>query len=413
MRSRQPELGPATHLAVGRGDTRPVVLHYCQHSVGMGHLVRSLAIAAVLAQRYRVVLCSGGRVPDEIAIPPGVELIALPPVGSGPDGALVSQDPATSLGEALAARGRLLLDTFTAIDPDVLLIELFPLGRRGFASELIPLLKRARGTRHRQVVCSVRDLLVSGHPDQQRHDDEAAGRLNAFFDAVIVHGDPGFARLEESFRPRIPVRVPVLYSGFVTARTAPPLALGHRADQIVVSAGGGLVGDELFRAAAEAHRSRLAPGGLATRIITGPFLPAADFDRLREQAAGTEGLTVERFVPDLCAVMASCAVSVSQCGYNTAIDLLLSGTPAVVVPYGEGRESEQRDRARRLAGLGVVRVLPPARLSAAALAEEVLRLAKSPARPPAAALGGAARTAALVGSLLEPPVAELAAGPAR
>ena len=164
------------------------------------------------------------------------------------------------------------------------------------------------------VICSVRDLLVSGHPDKQRHDDEAAARLDAYFDAVIVHCDPRFARLEETFRPSVPAKVPVFYSGFVSARSAPPETARQRTGQVVVSAGGGLVGGRLFGVAVEAHKSRLSRHGLTTRIITGPFLPEADFTRLRAQAQGTDGLSVERFVPDLCEVMASSAVSVSQIG---------------------------------------------------------------------------------------------------
>ena len=44
----------------------PAVLFYCQHAVGMGHLVRSLALAGALARRFRVVFLSGGRVPHRL-----------------------------------------------------------------------------------------------------------------------------------------------------------------------------------------------------------------------------------------------------------------------------------------------------------------------------------------------------------
>jgi predicted glycosyltransferase len=60
--------------------------------------------------------------------------------------------------------------------------------------------------------------------------------------------------------------------------------------------------------------------------------------------------------------MAASAVSVSQGGYNTTMDILGCTTPAVVVPYGEGREDEQAARAQRLERLGALRVLDPSRL---------------------------------------------------
>jgi len=60
---------------------RPAVLFYCQHSLGMGHLMRSFALADRLAERFRVVLLNGGRLPKLVAAPANIELINLPPLG--------------------------------------------------------------------------------------------------------------------------------------------------------------------------------------------------------------------------------------------------------------------------------------------------------------------------------------------
>ena len=51
----------------------------------------------------------------------------------------------------------------------------------------------------------------------------------------------------------------------------------------------------------------------------------------------------------------------SQCGYNTTLDLLRTGVPALVVPFAEGGEDEQTRRAERLERLGAVRVLEAGR----------------------------------------------------
>ncbi len=379
----------------------PNVLFYSHHSTGLGHLVRSLAVAGGLASRARVTLCCGGRVPDGIAIPPGVDLVALPPLGADADGRLADATGATSVSEVLAERGALLERCFERLAPEVLMIELFPFGRRKFAPELLPLLDAARSAQPGPlVVCSVRDLLVSGHPEKASHDEEAARRLDAYFDAVIVHGDPRFARLEETFAPATPTRVPIFYSGFAVSGSRPAIPTSRR-PEVVVSAGGGLVGRDLFEAAAEAHLSHLRDFGLRTRIITGPFLPDPDVDRLRSLAGTDTGLSVERFVADLRSQLAQAAVSVSQCGYNTTLDILLTGVPALVVPYGDDRENEQSERARRLAALGAVEVVPPGRLNARTLADGVLGLLAAPATPPALDLAGAERSAEVVFSLLD------------
>ncbi|MHB1930779.1 MAG: glycosyltransferase family protein, partial [Acidimicrobiales bacterium] len=241
--------------------------------------------------------------------------------------------------------------------------------------ELLPVLAAARHLDSPPVVvCSVRDILVANGPGQQRRDDQAARRLNRYFDAVIVHADPRLVRLEDTFRPSIPIDPPVHYSGFVVRTGERPTGVRRQPPEILVSAGGGMVGGPLLRTAAEAQRLHLGALGITTRIVTGPFLPPRDVVALHAAATGCPGLTVERFVPDLGAAMVRASVSVSQCGYNTALDVLRSGVAALVVPYDGGRETEQAGRAQRLAHLGALRVLPTRDLSAARLAHEVVGL---------------------------------------
>ncbi len=385
------------------------VLHYSHHSTGLGHLVRSLAVAGALAEQAEVLFCSGGRVPQQMAIPAGVRLVTLPPIGTGERGALMSLDPGYTLEEAWEERRRELLGCFDEFNPDALLVELFPFGRRKFAGELTALLERARQGRPRTIVSSVRDLLVDAHRDKQRHDDEAAARLDAYFDAVIVHGDPRFARLEETFRPAVAPTVPVYYSGFVAPSTPVAPAAGHPS-QILVSTGGGLLGGRLLSAVVAAHESILGPMGATTRVITGPFMPAESYGDLSARADRIEGLTVERFVPDLASAIAESAVSVSLCGYNTSIDLLRAGVPAVVVPYDEAGETEQLSRARRLESLGLVTLLPAAELSPESLSASVLDAVVKPGRPAGLDLDGAANTAGLMSELMSRPSPRLVRG---
>jgi predicted glycosyltransferase len=93
---------------------------------------------------------------------------------------------------------------------------------------------------------------------------------------------------------------------------------------------------------------------------------------LQDQAEKLDGFEVVRYLPDLRTEMARSAVTVSQCGYNTTIDILRAGVPAVVVPFAEGREDEQRQRAERLDDLGVLRCVAPEDLDADHLADAVI-----------------------------------------
>jgi predicted glycosyltransferase len=383
--------------------SRPALLCYCQHSVGLGHLMRSYALCAALSERFRVVLLCGGALPRGIRRPTGVEVVPLPPLGVGAAGGFVSHDARLSVEQAWELRRERILAAFRAVRPEVVLVELFPFGRAKFARELVPLLEAARAA-GALTACSLRDILVSRRADQQAHDDRAAALADAHLDAVLVHSDPGFARLEETFAPRRPLRVPVHYTGFVVrdpARTAPA-----RGEHVVISAGGGLVGEPLLRAALEAQPAI----GVPMRVIGGPLLPEDAWQRLTALAG--PGVELRRTVADLGAELRAARASVSQGGYNTALEVVRSGVPGLIVPYATPEEDEQTRRARRLERLGAVRVLAAERLGRASLAGEVRRLLAFRPRPASVDLDGARRTGEVLDELLAGSLPAAAAGAA-
>ena len=59
---------------------RRTLLMYCQHSLGLGHLRRSWAIASALAGEFQVVLLNGGAPVSGLSAPVGIEEIQLPPL---------------------------------------------------------------------------------------------------------------------------------------------------------------------------------------------------------------------------------------------------------------------------------------------------------------------------------------------
>jgi len=380
---------------------RPAILFYCQHSLGMGHLVRSLALADGFSRRFRVVLLNGGRMPKGIIVPAGIEVVNLPPLGMNDAGALVSYDKRVSVDRALDRRQRIIRESFAKLRPAVVLVELFPFGRKKFAGELLPLLHAARQPETRAlVVCSLRDILVSQRKKQQEHDDRAATWANEFFDLVLVHSDPSFARFEESFQPRIPLRVPVQYTGFVVPRGVTLRRGPSPRKSIVVSAGGGVVGEPLLRLAIEAHQHFAEDAGIEMKIIGGPLLPQESWQLLRSLARGRKRLKLIRHVSDLAGELSAAAVSISQAGYNTCLDVLRAGVPALLVPFAREDENEQRTRALRLQDLGLVKVLDEREQTSERLATEIRGLLNFKFARPALDLNGAERSAELIESML-------------
>jgi len=74
--------------------------------------------------------------------------------------------------------------------------------------------------------------------------------------------------------------------------------------------------------------------------------------------------------------LAACAVSVSQAGYNTALDTAAAGCGAVFVPYSRHGEAEQLRRAEKFAALGRAVTVAEDDLNAASLASAIDRAAR-------------------------------------
>ncbi|GEP05249.1 glycosyltransferase [Methylobacterium oxalidis] len=378
------------------------VLIAVTHLLGAGHLTRAAALARGLAcAGHAVVLVTGGRPAPMVSLE-GVEVVELPPVrveGTA-FGTLLDADGGPAGEHHLARRRRLLLETFARCRPDAVVTELFPFGRRALADEFLALLEAARARIPRPVVlASIRDILVA--PDRAAKVREAGERIAAWYDAVLVHGDPALAPLDASWPVDTELAARLRYTGYVDEGVPCPPAGERRG--ILVSAGSSAAGTGLLRAAAEAARGT---PDLGWRILAGHGVPDAV---LAEIGEGLPAGTIGRSRPDFRALLAGSALSVSACGYNTAVDLLATGTPALLVPFEAGRETEQRLRAERLAARGLAGVLPEAGLDGAILRAAVRRsLAAAPPPPHGIDLGGIDRSVAIIealaGRTARPPV---------
>ena len=209
---------------------------------------------------------------------------------------------------------------------------------------------------------SIRDILQKRSKPER--DAETVDLVLRHYDMVLVHGDPAFAALDASFAPADRIAHKIAYSGLVCPPPPPPSQ--HHFD-VIVSAGGGAVGAGLVQAALDA--ARLMPDLARWCVIAGPNLPQADMDRLATDVPPNATLT--RFRPDFTSLLAGARISVSQAGYNTVGDILQAGCRAVLVPFVAGGETEQADRAERLARIGRASVLPEDGLSGASMATAI------------------------------------------
>lgn len=371
------------------------VLFYVQHLLGIGHLMRARRIVLALRDDdFEVTLVTGGRSLPGFEVS-GVEHINLPSMAvSSEDFNTLVDAQGDPIDDAFKRkRCALLLETYQKIQPDIVILEAFPFGRRQVRFELLPLIEAIESSSSKPLLlASIRDIL------QKRvkpgRDAETVNLILKHFDNVLVHGDPEFAELASSFSLSADIAEQILYTGLVCG---PQPVIGSRQFTVVVSAGGGAVGAELVRASVEA--SRQLPDVDSWCVITGPNFPEEDFLQIVDNVPSN--VTVERFCEDFTSVLAGAQLSVSQAGYNTVSDILQARCRCVLVPFSSGTETEQSARAQRLEELGLAAVVPEEQLSAPNLALAITRaMRQTPsAQPIAINADGAANTARLLREL--------------
>lgn len=374
---------------------------YVQHLLGIGHLKRAVVLARALADAgLEVTLASGGR-PVEVLAIEGARLLQLPSAVAADLGfKLLLDEHGAPIDERWRERRReALLAAYEAAAPHALILELYPFGRRQMGFELQPLLERASAAARRPViVSSVRDIVGGGRRKPHRQ-DEMLALVERYFDHVLVHGDPALVAFDQTFRHAARIADKLHYTGYVIGRAraaAARTAAGR--DEVIVSAGGGAMGMKLLACAIRA-RPLTSLAGRTWRVLAGANMPAAEFAELEALAAegGDGGLVLEPARPDFPALLAHCALSISQGGYNTILEVLDAGARAVVAPFARGEEVEQALRAGILAERGLIELLAEDDLTPQALAAAVERAMRRPRAAKAQVdMRGAERSAELV-----------------
>ncbi len=376
------------------------VLFYVQHLLGTGHLVRSAIICRALSEAgLDVHLVSGGAITDVDAGGATIHQLAPLHCAAGGFSRLLTNEGKPADEAFKSSRLDALLALFHTLEPDVLITEAFPFGRRQMRFELQPLLDAAHNaTPPPLILCSLRDILQTNR--KPGRDAETAALVNAKYDAVLVHGDPAFARLEDSFTEAEAIHRKVRQTGIVADLARPRWRLGADigADaEVLVQAGGGAVGAALLDTAIDARPLTLFKNS-PWLLVSGSNVAEEDFRRLRRRAA--KGLKVERFIANLAARLGRCALSVSQGGYNSVAEILHARNPAVIVPYARDNETEQAFRGERLTERGLARVVAEEDMTPESLAAAIDNAASQPPAKSGIDLGGARKTALIIQKML-------------
>jgi UDP-N-acetylglucosamine--N-acetylmuramyl-(pentapeptide) pyrophosphoryl-undecaprenol N-acetylglucosamine transferase len=359
---------------------------FVSHLMGSGHLVRVLAIARALqAAGAAPTVISGGR-PLPHLDRGDVPLVQLPPLTiRGTDyRTLLTPDGTVADADYRAARRDALRTALVGTQPDALVCELWPFGRRMLTDDFLAACNAVPG---RPVFSAVRDVIEP--PTLPERVAETVAHLDRFV-LAMVHSDPAILPLATSWPALCPMPASVTgkiaYTGYVTSPPPEPIPCP---DTVMVAVGSGMIGRPLLRLAAQA--AALSP--LRWHLLVGGTDAADACAALR----GIGPAVVEPNRADYRARLGGAAASVSLAGYNTILEVLQAGTPSLIVPMEEGGEREQAIRMVAFATQPGLRVATMAGLTPQGLADLAGALAAQPRLgPPAIRMDGAAEAARMI-----------------
>ena len=373
---------------------KPKVMFWVQHLLGIGHVFRAMRVAKGLARAgcETHLVWGGTQIPSMDTTGIHMHFLEAVHVSDEDFKALLRDDGSVMDDNGKEKRADHLMQLFNDINPDILITEAYPFGRRQMRFELIPLMQAAKARRPKPlVVCSIRDILQENRAAKRVR--ESLDSIHQWFDLVMVHGDPDLIPIEATLEHSEEIKEKLLYTGLVTPDPIDLSIATSITPDVIISAGGGAVGKALMHVAVDAMKlSQTLPYNWC--LTTGPDLPQREFDDITSRAP--KGMSVTRFIDDLAAVMAQAKVSVSRAGYNTIGDLLRAKCPAVLVPFAGGLETEQLRRAQMMEKQGLAALLLEEELTPQNLANAVDNASTLTAKAAKFDLNGAENAARLL-----------------
>ena len=134
------------------------------------------------------------------------------------------------------------------------------------------------------------------------------------------------------------------------------------------------MGSELLTAVIKAFKIMEGSQAAHLQIFCGPYCDEKIYEALQKYRQ--DNITIERFTDHFPEWLEAADLSISMAGYNTCMNLIQAGTPALVYPFKQNRE--QRLRAQRLSKKVPIVILEDTDLTPRLLSKMMVRQLDSP-----------------------------------
>ena len=307
-----------------------------QHSWGIGHLIRSSAIATAFIPISHVTMFAGGRPIEGYSAPLDVDFVQLPSIRRSIAGEMpVPDDSRFALAEIEQIRSDVLTDSYRRTKPRIVIFEYFPFAPRRFGKTTLNELFKAIEKEQPKpiVVCSLRANPVI-LPDIDADPASINELLQKNFSCVLHHVDPKCFPLTSfgAYMQTALSGIPVWQTGFVR-RPVVQTGYDRPSNGLLLTVGAGsAVGAKLLKRWIKAARAG-SPELFPINAVCGPLMRIEDRESV--SAEQDANITVHHWVSNIGELVSSSRAVVCLGGYNTLVEALSLKKPVLAFPIEE------------------------------------------------------------------------------
>ena len=341
------------------------ILMYSHDTYGLGHIRRTMAIANHLRdENTNILILTGSPIAGRFSFPSQVDFVRIPGMIKKTNDEYRSLSIKIDDEQALSIRNNIILATTQTFKPDLFVVDKEPLGLK---REVLPTLQwlktMAPATR---TILGLRDIL--DEPEviiEDWKEKEVYTHLDQLYDEIWVYGEQDIYDSAELYRIPEQIHDKIVYTGYIPRkkkrnRVRKKIRRQFRIldddSLVLVTTGGGGDGFEVLENYISMHDYFPTSLPFKSLIITGPFMPKKQREKIRSRAK-VYGIKTLPFHPRLEELMQAADMVISMGGYNTICEILSQQTPALVIPRETPRK-EQLIRAQCLKERDLIDYLP-------------------------------------------------------
>jgi predicted glycosyltransferase len=369
-------------------DLKPTynIVMYSHDTYGLGHIRRTMAIAARLrGPQTNVLILTGSPIAGRFAFPEQIDFVRIPGMIKKTNEEYLPLSIKIDPKQALDIRKNIITATVKTFQPDLFIVDKEPLGLK---KEILPTLRwLERYHPQTKTVLGLRDIMDDALTIKTAWKNKKIYKiLEKYYSEIWTYGNRDFYDPIKEYNIPDTVNQKFFFTGYI------PRAVIKKKDAlkekeryrietqeklVVVTTGGGGDGYPVM----DNYLAMLEGTGMRfpfkSILITGPFMPENKRSDIFKRGKKL-GVLVFRFYRQMEKILAAADLVISMGGYNTLCELMSQKTLTLLIPRKTPR-MEQTIRARCFKERSLVDYIPWESLSPETLSQKITALLESPA----------------------------------